>query len=265
MTCEVCQRRLLASEYPATPSAELRAHLETCPECSRWHRSLLRIERHVSLLPVPTTHARKRLLTQLLGAGEPEPAPAPAPAPIVPAPWWRKPLFLRATAAAAAGILVVCGVLLGLMLTRGPAPEPERARGQEPDQDLVARLVDCDVRLAEADTPRKRVEALAELAEALRHEGQALRRADGAQKDLREVAQLYERVIREGVVPRARNLPPAERRAALNPIASGLARASREAGELARDGAPAAEPLRQIAAAASDGDRVLRKLMEGVQ
>jgi hypothetical protein len=271
MTCETCQRRLLASEYPSAPSAEVRAHLQTCPACSSWHGKLLRVERHVPLLPVPLTHARKRFLAQFLGTAEPGPefaAPSEAPPPpVCSAPWWRKPHFLRATAAAAAVVLVVCGVLLGLMMKGGPAPQGPVAADREPDQDLVALLADCDVRLAEADTPGKRVAALADLSEALRREGQALRGAEGAEKDLREVAQLYERVIRKGVVPGARRLPPAERRAALDPIAGRLARASREAQELARGArsGPAAEPLRQIAAAADAGDRELRRLMEGVQ
>src|SRR5207253_1093674 len=52
MNCEACQRRLLASEDPEAPAAEVRAHLAGCPACRRWQRQLLRLERHVPLLPV---------------------------------------------------------------------------------------------------------------------------------------------------------------------------------------------------------------------
>jgi len=258
MTCDVCQRRLLASKAPADPGPEVRAHLGSCPECARWHRSLVQIERNVSRLPVPTTHARQPLLARILG--QTEPAPAPPPAPVLALPWWRKPFALRAMVAAAAGFLITCGVILGLMLMHRRGPETPLAEMADPDQDLVARLAGCDVRLAEADTPQKRVEALAELADALRQEGQALRGADGGRAELTEVAGLYERVIREGVVPRARTLPADERRAVLDPIVKRLGQAEQEARALARG--PAAEPLLQIAAAARAGDRELRKLLE---
>jgi hypothetical protein len=169
---------------------------------------------------------------------------------------------LRVGGAAAAAVLIACGILLGLALTRHAPPAAEAPLAE---QDLLIRLVDCDVRLAETGSPGQRVETLAELADALRREGDALRRADGGEDELREVARLYAKVVREGVVSRARALPPAERRRVLDPIADRLARAEREAREQAARHAPAAGPLLQIAEAARDGDRQLRALMEVVR
>jgi hypothetical protein len=160
-------------------------------------------------------------------------------------------------------VLLVCGLLLGLMLMRGRTPEDHLDEVAEVDQELVTRLADLDVRLAEADTPRKRVEALADMAESLRQQGQALRRADDGAEEMGEVARLYEQVVREGVVARARQLPPAERRQVLDPIVRRLARAERESRRLAgRPDTPAPGPLLRIADAARQGDRELRDLME---
>jgi hypothetical protein len=264
MNCETCQRRLLASADPAAPAAAVRAHLAECPACRRRQRQLLRLERHVPRLPVPPSRGKNRLLNKLLIQDAPSPAPAPPPAPpVLLRPWWRRPRVLSLGAAAA--LLLACGLLLDLaLLRRDQAADVSLAKAEEPEPDLVARLVECDARLAAAESPRRQVEELAEMADALRREGQALRRADLGEAERREVARLYTKVIREGVIARARALPAAERRQVLAPIATRLARAAREARRLA-DGHAAPAPLLQIAEAARDGDRQLRALMEVTQ
>jgi hypothetical protein len=272
MNCEVCQRRLLATREPQTPAPEVQAHLADCPACRRWHSRLVRIEAHVPLLPVPPSHGKKRLLAQLLGQVEDlggsriEQGASGRSTILNPQSSILNPRssILRSRlvlGAAAAAVLIVCGVLLGVLLISG-GRGPDNELVVEVDQDLVAVLADCDVRLAEADTPRKRVEALADMADALRHQGQALRRAD-AEEEMGEVARLYEEVVREGVVARARTLPAPERRQVLAPIARRLARAEREARRLAgRADAPAAAPLLRMAEAARAGDRELREMIE---
>ncbi|MCI0456662.1 MAG: hypothetical protein L0Z62_06745, partial [Gemmataceae bacterium] len=192
----------------------------------------------------------------------------------VPLRWWRRRAVVRTASSVAAAVLIGCGVYLGVWLAQSvPAPRPAEpvAKGEPPvpDQDLVARLLECDLRLAEADSPRKRVETLAELADTLHRESRALSQGDGAQ-ELQALARLYERVIEKGVVPRAREMPAGqERLEALKPIVAQLAQAEREARQLAerlaQKSARTSEPLRQIAAAAKTGDRELRGLMEGVR
>jgi hypothetical protein len=261
MNCETCQRRLLATEDPKVPAAEVRAHLAGCPACQRWQRQLLRLERHVPLLPVPPSQARERLLGELLGQPVPAPAAVPLPPPSAPLPrkpWWRRPLVVRVSGAAAAAVLIACGILLGRVLTR---QEPPVAEAPLAEQDFVIRLVDCDTRLAETDSPSKRVQTLAELADALHRESDALRRANGGEDELREVARLYARVIREGIVARARTLPRDERRQVLDPIVNRLARAEREARQQAARTTHASAPLLQIADAARDGAHALREVV----
>src|SRR5262249_45340372 len=126
---------------------------------------------------------------------------------------------------------------------------------------LVSRLMDCDLRLAEADSPRKRVEALADLADALHSETRAVTSVAGAD-DLGALATMYEQVIRDGVVPRARALPAGQRKGVLDPIVSRLSQAERDVRQLAgKADAAAARPLLAMAAAAGAGDRQLRALM----
>ncbi|HYT89295.1 MAG TPA: hypothetical protein VEL76_11370 [Gemmataceae bacterium] len=274
MTCDTCQRRLLASERPDAPRSSIRRHLADCPACRAYQRQLLRIERHVPLLPVPSSRGKKRLLTQLLGrkparSASEEPAPAPAALPLTAR--WQNPQ-VRLVAAAAAVFLVACGVYLGILLSRGgnddqaTGPDPNAPKVAPNKQPLLEHVADYDVRLAEADTPRKRVETLAELADALHRETHTLTPVAPV-KDLQDLASLYEQVIRDGVVPRAKDLkdlPEKERRAVLDPIRAQLARVEVDARRLAQKASSAA-PLLQMAAAAKKGDQQLRALMEETQ
>jgi hypothetical protein len=265
MTCDTCQRRLLATERPDAPRSSLRRHLAGCPACRAYQRQLLRIERHVPLLPIPSSRGKKRLLAQLLARTNAAPAPKTAPAPAtLPLPSrWQSPR-LRLAAAAAAVFLMACGVYLGILLSGGGNRNDDQVTRPAPNkQPLIDHVVDCDVRLAEADTPRKRVETLAELADALHRETHTLTPTAPA-KDLQDLASMYEQVIRDGVVPRARTLPAKERREVLDPIRAQLARAERDAQRLAEKASSAA-PLLQIAAAAQKGDQQLRALMEEAQ
>ncbi len=274
MNCDVCQRRLLATANPAAPSREVRKHLARCASCRAFQSRLRRIEHNLPALPVPSTRGKKRFLARFLGRPETAPRPAPTTTPTLPLPWWRRQSVLRAVGAVAAAVLIGCGVYLGVWLARSvPLPGPNEPVAKEeppvPDQDLVARLLDCDLRLAKAGTPRQRVETLAELADTLHRESRALSQGDGVQ-ELQALARLYERVIEEGMVRRAKEVPAGqERREALAPIVAQLAQAEREARQLAerlaQKSARSSDSLRQIAAAAKVGDRQLRGLMEEVQ
>src|SRR5262249_23130669 len=126
---------------------------------------------------------------------------------------------------AAAGVLIVGGILLGNLLSgalRPPdnfaqnndrplahsahAPEKPEPKEAGPRKTLVDLLMASNLELAEAETPRDRVEELAKIARALHGQSAKLVRA-GAAKEMERLAALYARVIREGVVPRAKSLP----------------------------------------------------------
>jgi hypothetical protein len=275
MECQACQYELLAAADPGQPSAEARDHLAGCTACQEWQRQLLRIEGNVWRIPVPPTQAKEVLLRRLLA----EPAPRPQP---VTLPLRRRPWRLPAIAAglAAAALLLACGIWLGNFLSRslrpghlppqakGPATPPSRKpaatdKKAPAPSPLLARILALDLTLAEAATPRQRLETLAALADELQSETQAVAREPDAAKDLKALARLYEKVVRDGIVARANSVPAADRQAVLAPIADHLGRTRRQARELADRSRPdAAQPLLQIAAAAEAGDRQLHQLMQ---
>ena len=264
MKCELVQRRLLSIENPAQAPADLRAHLAVCGVCRDWQHQLLLIERHVSHLPVPPSRAKARLLHQFLlepateGKGQKTAATLPE-APVPPRRAARAFSRLRSfpyerlAASLAAAVLVLA---LGWWLwPEGPAPLPPAASAPvKPVADpLLTCLVRRDVRLARAETPRERLEILADLADDLRGEVQVLAQVT-AGEELAELAKLYEQVVRDGIVKQAQALAAADRRQLLGSMASRLAGVERAVGRLARKVPPEhAPPLQVIVAAARMG------------
>ena len=217
----------------------------------------------------------------------PFPTPREAPASSTPVASRNRRWLMIGGSVAAAGVLIAGGILLGNLVSGALRPEdnvaqnndrpladtakgPERPGPEIKDPGARKTLVDIlmasNLELAEAETPRDRVEELAKIARALHGQTAKLVRA-GAAKEMERLAALYGRVIREGVVPRAKSLPAKERQAALENIAGELARVGQEAEDMARSANPAtAEPLRAISAAARAGDAQLRSLMgEGTE
>jgi hypothetical protein len=264
MNCQAIQNQLLILPDPRRPGADVRAHLQGCAACRQWHQRLIQLERHMPLLPVPSSTARAGVMRRFLAGGTVRRPKPPAPWPSVP-PSYRMSLQVSrssnyvAAGVAAALVLAVLGGWVWLSLGPGPAP----AKRPPPPDPFLASLFKRDLRLAVARTPQDRLEALLELAEDLHGQARAGVQAAGVE-DLENLAQLFDQVVRQGMVPVAQKLPPAERRRLLDAIAGRLARTSREADQLAQN-APAApaDALRQIAAAARFGDGQLRNLLHG--
>jgi hypothetical protein len=274
MKCDVVQRRLLSIENPAQVPADVRAHLAICGICRDWHYQLVVIERNVSLLPVPRSRAKARLLHRFLlepaNAGNgPELAAASSPAALYPSrrvalafshvrsfPYWRPAVGL-----AAAALVLALGWWLRPNQPAPPAPAPPTPAKSAPDP-LLACLVRRDVRLARAETARERLEILADLADDLRGETQPLAQA-AAREELAELATLYEQVVRDGIVRQAQGLAAADRRLLLAAIANRLTGAERAVGRLVQKVPPEyARPLRVIVAAAREGSLRLLALQE---
>jgi hypothetical protein len=271
MNCDVCERRLLNSAEPDDPPAEVALHLAECPACRDRQRQLLEIEAQVPLLPIPPSHGKAGFLQRLLN----EPLPrAPATVPLR-RPGHRAVLVLGGLAGAAA---IIVGVFLSGILPRAPETDPnqpqaqgsgnnsspQRAGGASSPQfgtgPLVALLVGFDCRLAQAATPQSRLHVLEEMADALRDVATVRTSAPEA---LATLAELYETTVAEGVVPRARALPPKGRPALLRAAADRLAHTERVVEELARKAPPAAAgQLRRVADQARAGKNALRTLLE---
>jgi hypothetical protein len=139
-----------------------------------------------------------------------------------------------------------------------PSPRESYVR-QQYREDLDRRLGE---RLATAGTPKKGVEALAALADELRREADELAQKDDGER-LAELSQFYARVVREQLLPFARQLPLADRTGVLNPVVKRLAAAESDLERLAAAQAAHAEPLRAIAAAARETARDLEALVAG--
>ncbi len=282
MNCKACQRRLLSTEAPERPAREVEAHLAACEACREWQRRLIQIEDNVGRLPVPPAPGPGKLLARLGRATQPATAdtrthavtdtmphrlPPAAPARPAARAWNGRVL---AGGAVAAAVLIGCGAWLGNALWQAvDAPEkaqqaagPDR-RGKLPPapRSLIAKLIQCDIRLARAGSPRERAEAVADLADSLQGETQVLVRATSG-AELAKLAQLYGQVVEEAVVPRCRALPARDRRHILPPIVARLGRVEADAEQLARSRPASATSLRRIAAAARAGRTQLCVLME---
>jgi hypothetical protein len=131
-----------------------------------------------------------------------------------------------------------------------------------PAQPLLASLLECDLLLARANSPRERLEILAELARDLHHESQLLAEA-ASEEDLTALAKLYVLVLRDGIWKQARSLPPSQRRTVLRPIAERLAQAAHGTDEKMHTVPRSKEPaLQTIAEAARDLERRLDALLQ---
>jgi hypothetical protein len=254
MNCWQCRRQLLEENL----TAEVETHLAGCPACRQWHKLLLQIDSTVPLLPVPEPTRAWQLPDELPA---PLPFPEPAPRPVIRIPWRR--LAFGAGGLAAAGVLIACGIFLGNMLSP-PAKNqlgPVVKKGEE-EKTLAGKLLELDMKLAQTDSPRQRVETLAKLAQNLEGESRSLAQV-AAPKDLHSLAKLYSKVVEEGLVQRARKLPAKERRQVLDPILSQLMVAKKEAEEMMQKAPPEkAAPFQVIAVAAGNTNLQLRKLME---
>lgn len=283
MNCLDCQRQLLACDDPASQSLEVAAHLADCLACQEWHQHLLRIESNVPRLPVPPSRGAEKIKRLILNPTPnlaPTPAPDLTPAPSLPIPSrWHSAAYIAAGMAAAI-LLTFLGIQLGNLATRQPLkngiltkhspPVPETPPKGDPQvenipqKSLAAVVLEFDLQLAQTDDPRQRVEILADLAGVLHDESRTLTRAGGT-KELQTLARLYDRVLQDGVLARAKDLPMADRRATLDPIAQRLELAQHDSVRLAAAAeARLSAPLQQIAAAAQRGTGLLRKLMDEV-
>jgi hypothetical protein len=264
MNCHTVQRRLLSSERPEGPSPDVEAHLAACAACRAWQQRLLEVERLVPLLPVPASAARGELVQRVLSGPLPPPAePAPA-APVPPllsrpslpaAPAKERGLRKLALAFALAAALGTFAVGWGLW--------PHEGAGLLPGLGPVALQREERGRLLrEAGGPRERVRLLAGMVRELHAEVRA--HPEDADR-LALAARVYAEVVGQDLLTHARAVPAAERAEALAEVADSLSRGESELERMAA-GAPSERqrgPLREMAAAARDGDRRLRALIRG--
>ena len=130
---------------------------------------------------------------------------------------------------------------------------------------LLTSVREKNVALSRAETPAKRLEILGGLADDLAAETRSLARVANPE-ELNELAGWYRRVVNDGIVRQAENLPrhgitPDQKRTLLEGLAARLAETGAEAERLANEAPPESKPaLKRIAETAREGQQRLTRL-----
>jgi hypothetical protein len=257
MKCSAVRLWLLTAASAAEPPAAVQGHLGVCPVCARRRRRLVRLEEEVREPPPSLPPAvRQRLSAQLAARSSPA-APPRRRAGSLP---WIAALLLA----------FVLGWLLGGNRTPTPSDGPRsddapRNALTSGEELLLARILECDRRLARTERPAEQLLLLDDMAADLRQE--AIRRARrGASEDVVLMADLHQRVVRRGVVGRALALPPTDG-ARLAEVCERLRSAEDEVNRsLAEIEPSAAALLRPLGVAAHDArSRIDRRQSPGAE
>jgi hypothetical protein len=175
--------------------------------------------------------------------------------------------FLRRNAWAVAGLAAAALIAVGGLwfAARPPKPLPdELVKTQK--HPLLEKMVARDVQLARAGSATQKLEALGGMAEELAGETRGMARL--APSELNQMAGWYEKVVRAGLEPQSRKLPPhvpaAEKAALLNGLATKLDADAEAADKLCGESPQDAQPaLKRMADAARDVGKQLRDTARG--
>src|SRR5262245_27359609 len=260
MKCRAVRAWMLTDETPQRAPSPVRRHLQRCSRCRKRYGRLVRLIHEVRELPLPSGDcpARTELLQRL--------AALPAPAPSVEA----SPPVLRPTrgaggrarwAVAAAVLLLAFGTGLILFTRKGgnpqqPSPPDSPSTATVPaERPLEDRLLEQHLRLAEAEGPAEQIDAHTHMSTDLHTESlRAARR--GAEKDVAYLAWLHGRVVDEGIVRCAAELPGGGK-ASLSPVLAQLRRTADEAREARRESPKVAASMAVVEATAREAIRAL--------
>jgi hypothetical protein len=248
MKCKEAYVCLLSAPRADDLPPELVQHLFRCAKCRQRQRRLLGLDQELRQVPPPveTPGLRQRLLDNL-------PPQIALPTPAIPAPAdgpsWRERAAVLATAAT---ILLTFGLAMGWVLSQRARHTPPLAAvpNAGPTESVVGRILEKHVLLAEASSSAEQLALLNAIAADLRTEAMRLAR-EGPVEDVLLVSSLYERVVCQGVVGRAKILAPEQQAEVMPVLARQLAQTADESEQAAADALPGAgEGLRNLARAA---------------
>src|SRR5947208_3504770 len=149
MNCQQCQRHLLSCERFDSQPPEVAGHLADCQECRQWQRRLLLIESHVPALPLPLSQGKEQFLQDFVEGKTILPLEPPR---------WSYRRMGMMTAAAVAFVLAACLMVINALSRPERQPVITKRTGpQITDKALAGRLLELNLRLAEAESPRRRV------------------------------------------------------------------------------------------------------------
>jgi hypothetical protein len=264
MNCQAIQNQILNLPDPRELTPALREHVLTCSACQVWAREAARLESLVEQLPAPPAPGEKKevLIGELMQA---EPViyrfATPATRPsfgLVAVQFFRR--NANYVAGVAAAVLVAFGAY---WMWPRPQVVPHQDFVQPQDHPLLRKIVIGNTEIARADSSKRRLELLSEMADTISGETRGMARiASGA--ELRQMAGWYDKVVKDGMVKQAENLPngmpPEDKAQLLNALADKLAADATAAEKLSREAPQDAQPaLQYMAATARAGEQSLRK------
>jgi hypothetical protein len=261
MKCSAAKTWLLGAKTTLDLPPAVLQHLHECLDCRLHHRRLLLLNQEVrGLLAPPEEPAARARFWEKFDQLPPRPN-----VPLQPSPLHSirlKKIWYPVLGASAAALLVGLGV--GLLLAplnktepvESPSVTARAPQTDAEDRQVVVHALEHDLRLARTTAADERFLALAGLATELDKEAHRL--ADqGRMEDLAQVAGLYDRVVRNGVVLRSRSLSE-KQRPAVTAVVQQFERMEREARRAADGALPAlGDHLRILAVAARDGSQAL--------
>jgi hypothetical protein len=264
MNCQIVQNKILALADPRLIPDPLREHIAGCSTCQGWAKQAARLEALLEQLPAPPAPAdRKAALVDHLTRGEPIITRSLA-MPAQPRES-RLLVFLRENSTLVGGLAAAVLIAFGVwaIIPKG-GPKPTMAQSM-PDDPFLKKIVQRDVALAKADTPARRLQVLGGMADDLSTQAHNLARAASAD-ELRDLANWYEKVVKEAIVKQAETLrgatlTPAEATArgeTLGTLSKQLGDTADETDKLLGAVPPQAKPaLQKIADSARDGQKKL--------
>jgi hypothetical protein len=268
MNCDIAQNRLAAHDGEHLPE-DLAGHVKACALCQRYQARLVELHQQLAALPAPdSTATRLAFLDALTAAGPVIKSIPTLPSQSGSGTAWRsvaRSLTWRPIAAGLAATVVV-GVILWQGQRGETVAEPDIAVG--PRHELLKNVVAYNAQLSQADTPQERIPVLTDMALAITEEARGVYKAARTQEDVRSLAGMFDKVVRDGIVAQAgkfpRFAPPGERQQVLTRAADQLAVAASDARMMAGTAPPQVkEALEAMAVSAQTGQVTLRKLALG--
>jgi hypothetical protein len=261
MNCELVRRRLLGSDSPGQPSADVGRHLVACPACRAWQRRLAQAEQQLPLLDTPPSERKAHVIHLILNAPTPA-AVVGGEAGYVRTPWSNtttreRGLRKAALAISMAAALVVFALAWWLLGQPTPAPQPQlhpvmRELNKERDK-LFAEAPSGSL---------KRVEVSANFAERLVQ--QDVVAAQNDPEKLRQVATFYAKFVRGDFAASVRQAAPQLSKDQLKALAEQLERSESVLSKMSADRDLKPEnraPLKEMADAALAGRDQVREIL----
>ena len=269
MNCHTVQNKILSLTDPRVLPMAIGAHLAGCAACQVWAKQAAKLEAILEQLPVPAAPGNKKaeMVEDLAGNTLVISRPLNHASRASLSGSVLKFLHQNSTVVGglAAAVLVVLG---GWWLLFSPGDKPVTAR-PEPERDpFLEKMVQRYISLAKAETPAKRLQVYGEMADDLAIQERTLARvvnSDG----LMDMAQLFDKVVKDGMVKQAKKLPFAtldlnereDRKKQLETLAGRLNEVAKQLETLKGEVPPDAKPaLQKIADSARDGEKELRTL-----